>query len=146
MKEGEFRSIPFHALIAGVIVFFFPATPASFASLKSLEKPKIPIALSKRSLPNGCLIDSIAFKDSLEADTRLKNRWSKVLILGWSEKSKIKAHALCVFEFNGTIWAYDPASGTMPLTKDLRLKSHSDRLATLWLSNHSAKLIWSEFP
>ncbi|MFQ3669903.1 MAG: hypothetical protein SNJ84_00435 [Verrucomicrobiia bacterium] len=109
-------------------------------------RPPIPIALSKRNLPNGCLVDSVAFKDALEARDRLEKRWSRVLILGWQERNKVKGHALCVFEFNKTIWAYDPSTGTIPLTRDLSLKSNADKLARLWLGSNASRLMWSDFP
>lgn len=116
------------------------------SSLAAEAKPKTPIAHSKRSLPNGCLVDAIAYKDALDARDRLERRWSRVLILGWQEKATPKGHALCVFEFNKTIWAYDPATGTVPLTKNLALKSNPTQLAKLWLGLNASRLLWSEFP
>ncbi|GAB4247387.1 MAG: hypothetical protein OHK005_13560 [Candidatus Methylacidiphilales bacterium] len=127
----------FHALVLIPWVSWAEDSPA---------KNKLPISVSRSSLPNGCLVDAIAYQDALKAKERLERRWSRVLILGWQEKGTVKGHALCVFEYQNAIWAYDPAKGTIPLTRNLALKTKSDALARLWLGPNAHRMIWAEFP
>lgn len=127
-------------------ILYLTLFPWMVAAADSLATSKPPVAVSRKSLPNGCLVDAIAYQDALKAGERLAHRWSRVLILGWQEKATVKGHALCVFEYNQVIWAYDPAKGTIPLTRNLALKTKSDALARLWLGPNAHRMIWAEFP
>ena len=80
-------------------------------------------------LPNSCFVNALAFKDAIssydgraskEAQHLLEansDRWTAIIIIQFRDNflDKPAAHAICVFDDNGIIRAYDPNYGTYSL-------------------------------
>lgn len=68
--------------------------------------------------PNSCFISALELKYNFEVYARLHkiNNWARILILEWSDNlvtpNGSNGHAVCVFEYNGVLYAYDPELGT----------------------------------
>lgn len=64
-----------------------------------------------------CLIDAISWQRALKADAAFgPETWTAILGIEWlSEKGAVpRGHAVCVYEFDGALWAYTSPFNLLP--------------------------------
>ena len=62
------------------------------------------------SLPNGCVVDAVSYKNSLEAKNKLAG-WGNAKVLIVKYYATRTQHAYCVWKQQPYIFAYDERSG-----------------------------------
>lgn len=71
---------------------------------------------------NGCVVSAASYMAAVRSQNSLRGDfWSRVLLVRFENYAG--GHAYCVWETDGTIYAYDRASGSFPLpvpTRDAR--------------------------
>jgi hypothetical protein len=87
------------------------------AQYRSLEK-----------LPNSCFINSVAMYLDVSDHFSSKNIWNNILIFQYKDPSNpryTEGHAVCVFEFNNSYFAYDINQGSWMLkTYNINVKNN----------------------
>jgi len=80
------------------------------------------------SLPNSCLINSIAMYADISDHFSSKNIWNNILIFEYKDPKNpryTEGHAVCVFEFNNNYFAYDINQGSWLLkTRNINIKNN----------------------
>ena len=126
-------------------ILWLPLLVCSILVLHAGETP-LPGFKTDMNLPNGCYIKSIAYEDALksfdgnastEAASILskdRQRWVRVLVVGFRDEEKTKYHAVCVFTYNDSIWVYDPNFGTYRLSASVGSINDPNLLARKWNS------------
>lgn len=59
------------------------------------------------------------------------------------DKAKMFGHAVCIFEYKGTLWVYDPVWGTMPVGKATLRNQYEPMLKKYVELNYQYKLVKS---
>ncbi len=76
---------------------------------------------------NSCLVNAIGFQDALETYEVLHEKhWSKMLVMKVRDKGN---HAVLVYEWKNTIFAYTAEVGSVALSGDMATKYDPLRLA-----------------
>lgn len=87
------------------------------------------------SLPNSCLINSIAMYQDISEHFYSKNIWNNILIFQYKDPRNpryIEGHAVCVFEWNDKYFAYDINRGSWILkTRGINIKKNAIGTAKL---------------
>jgi hypothetical protein len=58
-------------------------------------------------------------------------------------KAKLFGHAVCIFEYKGTLWIYDAVWGTMPVGKVMARSQYDSVLHKYIEKNYEYKLVKS---
>lgn len=104
-------------------------------SCKDITPPDIKYSVPR--LPQGCVIDAIAYEDAYIANqTVIKKHWSKILALVNSKNEH--GHAVCIFEYKESLYCYDTNIGSFYLTSYMPFKEQPQILASIW-AKHSNK-------
>ena len=85
-----------------------------------------PVKYTTRNIPNGCHVNATAFRDAYQAQQMLKSdRWARILII----QSNASAHAVCVYQCEGSLWVYDNATGSWKVTQNVAIRNDPMALA-----------------
>jgi hypothetical protein len=125
---------------AVLTVLFAPSAVCEAGEKPSSEK----IGYNPLTVPNACLPDSIGFRNAYEVYQRNRGQlpWSRLLVVYQRAGAAVRAHAYCVFEVEGKLWAYDQVGGSQRAWLGREEKNDAAKLGKQLATRNFVRAAW----